>query len=66
MKIQRTKRAWEIEGKNGDEVYYGRTPSDQEKLSDSSLKNKGIEENSRYYTKQVIVQPLIQKKNFKH
>jgi len=66
MKIQGTKRAWEIEGRSGDDVFYGRTPSDQEKLSDSALKSRGIDDKTKYYSKQIVVQPVnITKKNSK-
>jgi len=59
MKDGRAKRPWDAEGKYGEEAYSGRTPSDQEILTESEMRKLGINENTKLYHKEITIKPVV-------
>ncbi len=59
MKDGRIKKAWEVEGKYGEEIYSRRTPSDHEILTESEMRRLGINENTKLYHKEITIRPVV-------
>ena len=54
------RRPWEIDAKNGEDVFSGRVSDDSEIISEDLLKKiPGIDENTKFYHKEITITPVV-------
>ena len=54
------RRPWEIDSKNGEDMFYGRISNDMEVINEKVLKSiPGIDENTKFFHKEITITPVI-------
>ena len=56
----RERRPWEIDSKNEEDAFFGRFSENDEVINEDVLRNiPGIDENTKFFHKQIIITPVI-------